>query len=336
MEIPRDHFSYVSTPTSPNIDNMYFYSAPTSPREELYGSSTEPTPPRTYEDAYSDLDIFEFETSHRFDIIEGPKPDDIENYNQENQHNQQTRRRGDSLPTMAFADELFCDGKVVPLAVSPLKLPPSFSHGKDKDGTTRSTAVSPPRSPRSVLKLPFSRRSFWNDDFDPFMVAMEKVKKEEKGKMEGKNHRRGRSLSPFSGPLRSSESLDQPNRPKQEGQSPLLPEPKGVLIARRVRRAKIDQEKPIKLDSKVGPGPTKERPKMVTSLVRSLSVGKGREKRKVKNQNAGSWMQSFMRRLRFKSTRDEDKKEFEVDKTTLVQYRPRLYLCLGYGTKYAQ
>lgn len=198
MEIPNEFYGYPSAATSPISvssieDGMNFYSAPTSPTSDVsntfFGSLTEPTTPtRSY-----DQD-FEFATSRRFNHSFST---DVKSRNEKPQ---KIRDRGSSppLPAMAFADELFCDGKVVPLAAPQLKLPPGFFHGNDKFGS-RHSVTTEPRSPRSVVRLPFPRPSLWNDDFDPFMVALENVKVEEKRgkKMEGKNSRRARSLSPL-------------------------------------------------------------------------------------------------------------------------------------------
>ncbi|PON59574.1 hypothetical protein TorRG33x02_287880 [Trema orientale] len=227
MEIPSE-FSHVSAATSPSPspspsicsleDSMNFYSAPASPTSEFsYSpfrglSQTEPTTPTAtttttttttaYEDcgANFNLDEFEFDTSCRFLQF-----DDLESVQEPETPTAHEQKRGDSLPAMSFADELFCDGKVVPLALPQLKLPPRLCGGNNNfGGQSIGAAVSSsslPRTPQSVLKLPFPRQCLWNDDFDPFMVAIQNVR-EEKG---GKNHRRARSLSPLR--ARPSESV---------------------------------------------------------------------------------------------------------------------------------
>ncbi|PON75715.1 hypothetical protein PanWU01x14_039750 [Parasponia andersonii] len=199
MEIPSE-FPHVSP--SPSIcsveDSMNFYSAPTSPTSEL--SQTEPTTPTTtttYEDcgANYNLDEFEFDKSRRFLQF-----DDLESVQEPE------TPTAHELPVMSFADELFCDGKVVPLALPPqLKLPPRLCGGNNNfGGQSIGAAVSSslPRTPlQSVLKLPFPRQCLWNDDFDPFTVAIENVTEGKRGK----NHRRARSLSPLR--ARPSESV---------------------------------------------------------------------------------------------------------------------------------
>ncbi|KAL9315710.1 hypothetical protein ACSQ67_016711 [Phaseolus vulgaris] len=172
---------------------MYFYSAPTSLRLKLrtpFDSQTCPTTPRetAYEDANSTMDEFEFETSRRFnssvsDLDSETDPKDYEN------------PFGDSLHSKAFADELFCDGKVLPL-MPPLKLPPRL-HKIGVSSIHRSKLASP-RSPGSMFRLRFSRHTLWNDDFDPFMVALEKVRGEKRRKPNARHvFRRSRSLSSF-------------------------------------------------------------------------------------------------------------------------------------------
>ncbi|KAJ7960520.1 Estrogen receptor beta-1 like [Quillaja saponaria] len=247
MDNPIDHFSNMSTPTSPNIqENMYFYSVPTSPALSSY--QTAPTSPRIYEDANSYLDDFEFETRHHSDL---PTFDDIEKIQTiDTRYDQQTHQRqgSGSMPTMAFADELFCDGKVMQL-VPPLKLPPRLQNGFDIKFSYQSSTASSPRSPTLLLKLPFSHQSFWNDDFDPFMVALENVKKETRTT---KTHEKCSPFRVTTRPERPNKPLgltDQPSspvKPISEGrQNPMrLAEPKGLLFARQMRLVKMDNERP--------------------------------------------------------------------------------------------
>ncbi|KAJ7964967.1 Estrogen receptor beta-1 like [Quillaja saponaria] len=276
--------SYMSTPTSPyccSQENLYFYSVPTSPTRGIpnspSGYQTDHSSPRIYEDANSYLDDFEFETSLHFD----PFYEDVEKnrttetrYDQQQQPQAHQRQRGGSLPPMAFADELFCDGKVMPLVLPTLKLPPRLQNGCDNKFSNQSSTTTSPRSPTLMLKLPFSSRSFWNDDFDPFMVALEKIKTEKKTtKSQGRfTLTLAKTLSPFratrsKGPndspgLRQSDPNPKevkapPSSPmeaickglkdpiKQVGQSPRkLAEPKGLLFARRMRLVKMDNDRP--------------------------------------------------------------------------------------------
>ncbi|KAJ6692179.1 hypothetical protein OIU79_014020 [Salix purpurea] len=80
---------------------------------------------------------------------------------------------------MAFADDqLFCDGKVMPL-----KPPPCHQHPNGGKFASRSSTPTSPESQMSRIKIPFARRNVWNDDFDPLMVALKTAKGERKGKM---------------------------------------------------------------------------------------------------------------------------------------------------------
>ncbi|KAJ1432090.1 hypothetical protein SESBI_06724 [Sesbania bispinosa] len=266
-----NQFGYMS-PSSCNQD-MFYYSAPTSPsRLKLRaqtGFQTGPTTPRAYEDANSNLYEFEFETSHRFnpsDIGIETNQKDVNPFDDHQQEKQQQQRLcGDSLPTMAFADELFCDGKVLPM-IPPLKLPPRLLQNRDGNMmSNQSSRVTSPRSPGSMLRLPFTRLGLWNDDFDPFMVALEKVREEKRGKPKAKHGlRRTRSLSPFRGfnksdkHVRPSESYQPESHccdtvklisevekePLNEaaGRTKVLSEPKGLVFARQVRQGAVVNE----------------------------------------------------------------------------------------------
>ncbi|KAM6576823.1 hypothetical protein CsatB_028660 [Cannabis sativa] len=374
----QSKFLYTSTETSPtpsicSIEEsmMSFYSAPTSPTSEFY-STTEPTTPIStttnttyYEDcANFNLEDFEFDTSHRFLHLNDfepkiPSPDYGDPW------------RGDSLPSsMSFADELFCDGKVVPLAPTPpLKLPPRLS------AQSNGKVVRPlsPRTPRSVLnKVAFSRQCLWNDDFDPFMVAIENVR--------GKNHKRARSMSPSSRaqPGESvslgrptmdsgldSHELRQPNRsvslrwasPREKAREEeeeeqkshkeqqlyglvseskswkVVAEPKGVAMARRVRKP---------ADPISAPAQIKRQKKLWFPLKGPSNRKVSDEENKVKDQNVGLLSKAtFLSRIiSFKSINktqhnQDEKAMTQASKMSIVQYKPRLSsLCLGYGSKY--
>lgn len=321
MENPNA-FYYVSAPTSPSRwnlqENMDFYSVPTSPTRgvssnALFGFETEPPSPRTYEDANSTFDEFEFETSCRFDAKDMIVIRDFEKsiFDHQVQQKQQFRQRGDSLPSanMAFADELFCNGKVLPLT-PPLKLPPRLQHGS-KSGNYSPTFSS---SPSSVLRLPFSPRRMWNDDFDPFTVALDNVREEKRGKAQGKNYRRTRSLSPFRAPrpqIRSNELAEDLNKQndnywdhpiavdesspnpngllqvKQVEGSPIkLVEPKGLSFARKVRLGKIGNELPSKTNSPTSSGSdTVEAGETAKQLESGVGSSSTRESKRQKIKN---------------------------------------------------
>lgn len=369
MEIPNQ-FSYVSAPTSPsrfNIENMNFYSVPTrtSPTRGLssaqLGFAIEPTTP-TYEDAKSSFDDFEFDTSWRFSLTSN-STETYQNFENplEHQLQQQKQERQSedslSLPTMAFADDLFSDGKVLPQ--SPLKLPPRLQYVNNKSGN-QSLAGSPPWSPGSVFKLSFSRWSMWNDDFDPFMVALENVREKKRGKIQGHNHRRARSLSPLRaarpqesnyltgsihhqdkklGPQIPMEhesnafaTLNNPHEPiEQVGQSPKkLAEPKGLSFARQVRLVKMDHEMHTKPNMTTPSGPTVKAEESGKEIVGSFT-------RENKRLNIRKFLfRSAIEREQNVAQCKGDKKVAKVAKMTVIQYRPRLLLCMGFGAKYVE
>ncbi|KAD4178222.1 hypothetical protein E3N88_26813 [Mikania micrantha] len=74
----------------------------------------------------------------------------------------------------------FCSGQVLPLKPSP---------------RLQSTLCPSPKSPSSLLKLRFCRPCAWNDDFDPFQYALEKVSDETRARMSF--HRRSQSHSMY-------------------------------------------------------------------------------------------------------------------------------------------
>ncbi|XWS28355.1 hypothetical protein CRYUN_Cryun25bG0061300 [Craigia yunnanensis] len=192
-QTPNDPF-YMSAPVCPrriSLEGLCFFSVPTSPTRSNLKPDTEPTTPKTCEDSSSHIDEFEFETS----------PFDVREYEVESEQKSESKvekphknhGRKESFPAMAFVDELFSDGKVMPL-----KPPPRLQYPNDKRFDEQSSTLSSPRSPTGFLRLlPFQRRSLWNDDFDPFMVALENVKEEKVGKSQAKSHRRARSMSAF-------------------------------------------------------------------------------------------------------------------------------------------
>ncbi|WRX34590.1 Protein of unknown function DUF1645 [Theobroma cacao] len=401
-QTPNDSF-YMSAPASPrriSLEGLCFYSVPTSSTRKTlkaaYDLDTEPTTPRTFEDSNSNVDEFEFETRRRFNVDEygfesEPKSESKLEDPQEN------HVRKESLPAMAFADELFSGGKVMPL-----KPPPRLQYANDNKYDKQSSTLSSPRSPTGVLKLPFQRRSLWNDDFDPFMVALENVKEEKVEKSQAKNRRRARSMSPFreiipkgtydlSGSSQQQinqmglilptqqlkpnlnkrmESNDSaflmwvPDQNRQMGRqeqlkqvkkTPIqLAEPKGVLFARRARLVKMGHENPRKTNvinptveegesaNASGETCTKETnsQKFKKFLFRSGSVRKISNEEKPKSSNATESKPNITRKFSFKSMGltqyNEEKGVSQVTRMTLVQYRPKLLLCMGYGAKYVQ
>ncbi|KAJ8766816.1 hypothetical protein K2173_008370 [Erythroxylum novogranatense] len=77
-------------------------------------------------------------------------------------------------------------------STKPLKPPPRLQYTNEFDHSKsggQSPAMSSPRTPTSALKNLFSRKNLWNDDYDPFMVALENVKED---KRTGKWHQYSR------------------------------------------------------------------------------------------------------------------------------------------------
>ncbi|KAA8544639.1 hypothetical protein F0562_022651 [Nyssa sinensis] len=355
-----NHSLYLSSaPNSPSDCSMHFYSAPTSPIKAT---------PNTNENVMnSNFDNFEFETSRNFCLdgfefetsqrFEYPNPllDNDQQQQQQQQQQHGVRDYSLPLPTMAFADELFRDGQVVPL-----KLPPRLQFAN------QNSTASSPRSPSSVLKIPFSWRSMWNDDFDPFMAALDKVKEEEKKGKSHHIHRRARSLSPFRSNDSSSGALleVEPMMPHQRHQ--MVPmESKGSAYARWVRHhnnqlgtKKASQVSPSpKIQPKLkgspptcgkrvrnvkrgheGPTKTEEIPeedgrqKRKGFLLKYASFGREKNESKLRDQIAALWKPTYFKNFSFNFKRNANKKKVnEEPKMTLAQYRPRLRLCLGYG-----
>ncbi|GMI94649.1 hypothetical protein HRI_003134200 [Hibiscus trionum] len=327
MEMTDDS-SCMSAPTSPRrisleVGGLCFFSVPTSP--------TKRTLKAAYEDSSSNGDEFEFETSRRFNVGEC-----------EVESKQKPKSQPEEpLPDMAFADELFYDGKVVPL-----KPPPRLQYHHKQ-----SSSLSPTRSPSSGLRFPFQRRSLWNDDFDPFMAALKNVKKEKAGRSQAKSHRRARSMSPFREketnglmlPTKQSNSnSDKTIESKEQAKERQLKlaEPKGVIFARRVRLVNVGNgNKPREASVAIGKQQTKGQ-KMKKLLSRSGSVS---------NENKGTWSENgtearpkLKRKFSLKAMGiapyKEEKRLSDSQATlaTLIQYRPKLLLCMGYGAKYVK
>jgi hypothetical protein len=88
---------------------------------------------------------------------------------------------------------LFCDGKVKPR----LKPPPCNQYATDGKFDNHGSTPTSPESQMAKIKISLPRRNVWNDDIDPFMVALKTVKGEGKEKWQKINHTRARSVSPI-------------------------------------------------------------------------------------------------------------------------------------------
>lgn len=335
MERLGDEFLIVSAPSSPrravSLENVCFYSVPTSPTRKSFESSAydhdhdQPTTPsNAYEDANSSFVDFEFETSRRFNVnaIAADHDDTTEDgcWKQELQQNNSQHK--ESLPAMAFADELFYNGIVMPI----LKLKPPPAPLRYSNDTVSSSSLSSPRSPTARLKFPFARRSLWNDDFDPFLAALENVKLKEEKENGDKFHAPLRALRP--------QKLDnQKVRKCVEKKSPIrvVAEPKGVLYARQL--AKMGQQQPSKKGGSAWVG-KKKRKKIKRFLLRSASttmtLGKSSTVHEQHNDNPKD--ESAALPFGTKGLAQYYNEEKMVSEA-LSQFRPKLFLCMGYGSK---
>lgn len=405
---PSFFASAPTSPSSPFHQNMCFYSVPNSPSKRTLdstsvltntNSTTSSTTTSTTTTPKScdglNLDDIEFETNRRFsendlvyhddDDSDSDSSDDTIDYQQERLRKHQ-RKRHESLPAMAFADELFCEGKVMPLNPPPCQ---KYSNGNATGGDHKAGKFS--LSPNSIYKIPFTKRSLWNDDFDPFVEALETVKK-------GRHHRRAWSMLPLRAfthwnsdeimkydhqnclhaspvilcPTKPMEANGSPapiwmspQRPVNEGsKSPIrLAEPKGVLFARRARIVQMG----MKMGIKYPPKPTttavphaepmvqggdhaglSARPchsgnkwhRIMSFSFRSSSMNRASNEQKHRGHNEEFSRPKILRKLSFSSKKlvhgNEEKAASQMTKMTLVRYRPKLLLCMGYGAKYAK
>ncbi|KAG6570429.1 hypothetical protein SDJN03_29344, partial [Cucurbita argyrosperma subsp. sororia] len=231
------------------MKNMEFCSAPSSPKR--YKS------PFGHSRPNSTIDEFEFETSSRFNL------NDVD-FDLEDRPEQQSKKRVQiedaSLPAMAFADELFSDGKVLPLPPR-LKIPPPHERLNDHR-SGKSSTTSSPRSPVAALKIKFVHQNLWNDDFDPFLVALQNVKKDGTGKTQENSNGPESAHSPF--PRMPNNSIEQimglqlphrqPNLKTGPVENPkLFIEPKGLAFARAV--VNMDRETGSRFNRFITSGP---------------------------------------------------------------------------------
>nr|GME04102.1 hypothetical protein CQW23_26387 [Ipomoea batatas]GME04295.1 hypothetical protein CQW23_26387 [Ipomoea batatas] len=348
---------YVTAPASP----MAGYGGVSSAAAQFYSVPASPTSSWAANNAFSvgddgassrscsNFDSFEFETSRKFGDAAA-----------EDDRGERRRERGGSLPSMAFADQLFDNGRVMPL-----KPPPRFRI----DGGGGAKSCSSPKSPGSMFRVPFSRRNVWNDDYDPFMAALQKVKEENRGRKsismygDDHHHRRTRSFSPFRringedewgfnnketviGPI-------EPAEPKAE------PKPKGSTYARWV----LNQTQSMGRSPKQSTTTKKTRPNKPTSnggntnsedtkmqkikgiIVKYTSFGNGNsEGKEVKNPISSIFPKSnYFKKFSFKykvnrrenRNQNQDKNENRngngEPRIVLVKLQPPM--CLGYGVQ---
>lgn len=364
---------YITAPTSPNelsrsSSMEFYYSAPASPLRNT--ATIDPTLNRSV--TGPSLDDFEFETSKKFSgqLNFGPPKDDDFEYPASDDRGNKCRERGDSLPAMAFADELFLNGLVMPL-----KLPPRLQIEGDSNcsfSLNKSPVFSSsPKSPRTVCRIPFSRKNSWNDDFDPFLVALQRVREEKRGR--NSHYRRSRSLSPF----RAVSKCNQEDVPKDDTSmepTPRVPAPshsgpldfKGSAYARwvrdqtreglspksprwlsfgqRVRPLRIEHDgsdKPTSLkgrsERKSSGNAENKVQKLKGFLLRYASFGRDNSGSKQIKTTSDVQKPSYFSRMSFKfkgNGQSKGKKMNSADTNmAVVEYKPSLALCLGYGVR---
>lgn len=329
----------------------YYYSAPPSPRKNEENGQKNGF-------ASSIFDDFEFETSKKFEC--SPIVDDTRHH-----------ERSDSLPAMAFADELFVNGLVMPL-----KPPPRLQYDSDHSFSQKSP-VSSPKFPRAVHKLPFARRNAWNDDFDPFIVALEKVREEKRNSF----HRRSVSQrSPFRTISKANAELDNCNQENSPGNSPrvlhssfsgpldfkgsayarwarsqiqegaLSPpkSPRGFLFGNRVNPVKTEEDY-VAVDDLVGVKDVGEKcekakecskvQKLKGAVLKYASFRRQNSVAKEVKTSPEVQKPSYFSRLsfRFKGNGNEcvkkNKPKLEDEKIAIVRYRGKQSFgsCMGYG-----
>ncbi|MED6172003.1 hypothetical protein PIB30_046085 [Stylosanthes scabra] len=257
---------------------------------------------------------------------------------------------------MAFADELFNDGKVLPLEPPPaLKLPPRLIRNNGDSGSVvasaQSSTLTSPKSPALVLRmLPFSRHSLWNDDFDPFAVALEKVKDDKRGNSSSKaknDLRRTRSLSPFRS---EKQHVGISKTKKQVSESHRCELQKEPLLLMKQESRRVDMISVEDESKKGGFWRRKKKNKKENtqnSIVKLLFgngyVRKSSDPNKLEDQKESLEKPEFMMRRKFaadsvsssQSTKwCKDETRSDMSRMSLVCHKPRgskLFLCLGHG-----
>ena len=294
-----DFYSYyTSAPTSPRkynyLDGFLFLSMPTSPTRNRVGFESGSITPEMSDSFSPYVDNFEFEGSKRFDPYEN--------------------RFGTSRDlSIAYADELFCDGKMLPL-----RPPPRAQCTRPNKGNNSTASSSGGRG--SKLKVPFLRqRSLWNDGYDPFLDALNKVK--EGNDMVSQHRkkaqlRRSKSLSPFRRPNVSTtwKSTHIHNKmglsPRKDVLGPLNP-----IVFRPIKETKEEMGNFESLESR------KQRIKKF--LLKNSSFGKevNREKREHKTP-------LLLRKL-YTSQRSCSIIRISREMKSLMKHRARFFYCLA-------
>ncbi|OIT27618.1 PREDICTED: uncharacterized protein LOC109213702 [Nicotiana attenuata] len=349
---PPSTSPYVTAPTSPTSYMVQYHSAATSPGKRFGRTTTD----GDYELTLSD---FEFETSKKFDnCMEFETCENVEHSEDDQSWHEKRRERGGSLPEMAFADEIFSNGQVMPL-----KLPPRLQCDNDMKYTSQRSITCSTIAPSAMVKSPFARRNV-----DPFVIAMQKVMKEEnRGRNFNSNHhKRTRSLSPFRAnnmewtieemrqeivsmtPIQpSSPNPTKPIESKAKGASygrwvldhsmtigpgpKVSKKPKNLLFGKK-------EPKPNKPTSKGDMFVETKMQKFKGMLVKYASFRKENSEGKMNNPILAIWKPNYFKKLSFKFKGNGNgnvniKANGVEPKLVIVKYKPAL--CLGYGLEKA-
>ncbi|XP_075078472.1 uncharacterized protein LOC142164393 [Nicotiana tabacum] len=359
---PSSTSPYVTAPTSPTSYMVQYHSAPASPGKKFGSVTTDDACELTLSD-------FEFETSKKFDnCMEFETCENIEHSKDDQSWQEKRRERGGSLPDLAFADELFSNGQVMPL-----KLPPRLQcDNNDTKYTSQRSITCSTIAPSAIVKSPFARRNV-----DPFVVSMQKVMNEEnRGRSNNSNHhKRTRSLSPFRAKnmewtieeMRQeivSMTPIQPSSPNTR--KPIESKAKGASYGRWVLDHSMtigpgpkESKKPKNLlFGKKEPKPNKptsngvaqeystigdvfvetKMQKFKGMLVKYASFRKDNSEGKMNNPISALWKPNYFKKLSFKfKGNGNDNVSKKVNggepKLVIVKYKPAL--CLGYGLEKA-
>ncbi|XP_006356388.1 uncharacterized protein [Solanum tuberosum] len=353
---PPSTSPYVTAPTSPTSYMVqYYHSAPASPGKRVGSTIAEGG-----DCGLTTLNDFEFETSKKFDTscVEFETCHENFDHSEDDQSwDEKRRERGGSLPEMAFADELFSNGHVMPL-----KLPPRLQCERDiKLYTSQRSITCSTISPSAIVKSSFARR-----DINPFVVAMQKVMKEDnRGRDSNPNHhhRRTRSHSPFRAqnlewtieemrkeivsmsPIQpSSPNTRKPIESKAKGASygrwvlnhsmtigPTSKESKNLLFGTKEPKLKPNKATSNGVAQKTNEGNVFVQTKMQKfkgMLVRYATFGKENNEGNTINPISALWKPNYFKKLSFKF-KGNKKVNGGESKLVIVKYKPAL--CLGYG-----
>ncbi|XP_058108916.1 uncharacterized protein LOC131251951 [Magnolia sinica] len=276
---------------------------------------------------------FEFGTSQRFE----------EQLHRQKQHQKRDQHQVKDVPTMAYADELFRNGKVLPL-----KPPPRLQFVNSSSASISSTISSTKLSGMAQC-VPFSGRNFKPNEFDPFKVALEYVTKEEIEKDPQTTYRRTQSHTTSRtyylddeltrgvhcqnkevGPLSCTKG---PTRPERSASA------RSVLPTRLdpVPRLATDIDGPsAKVTKRWRSFPEgSKRERIKNFLFRSASQGRVQSKDKLrdhtdplrKKEDAKSPVLEPFHETKCKEKMAKEKKK------TAAPYKPGLFVCMGYNSK---